>query len=170
MLAGYLNVPAALHGSAFLEHFLEPSLHVPVMEGAPGHAEHANHGVESMLMLASSAIAVAGILIAGMLYLQRPDLPGTLAARFPGVYNFLVHKGYVDELYDAAFVQPIRALSETVLWKADARLIDGAVNGAGRVVAETGSALRHVQTGSMRAYAVSVLLGAVLILGYYLWS
>ena len=67
-------------------------------------------------------------------------------------------------------MQPIRALSETVLWKADARLIDGAVNGAGRVVAETGSALRHVQTGSMRAYAVSVLLGAVLILGYYLWS
>ena len=170
VLAGYLNVPAALHGSAFLEHFLEPSLHVPVMEGVPTHAEHADHGVELMLMLVSSAIAVAGILIARMLYLQRPDLPGTLAARFPGVYNFLVHKGYVDELYDAAFVQPIRALSETVLWKADARLIDGAVNGAGRVVAETGSALRHVQTGSMRAYAVSVLFGAVLILGYYLWN
>ncbi len=170
VLAGYLNVPAALHGSAFLEHFLEPSLHVPVAEGVPAHAAHADHGVELMLMLVSSAIAVAGILIARMLYLQRPDLPGALAARFPGAYNFLVNKGYVDELYDAAFVQPIRAMSETVLWKADARLIDGAVNGAGRVVAETGSALRHVQTGSMRAYAVSVLLGAVLILGYYLWS
>ena len=34
VLAGYLSVPAALGGSAFLEHFLEPSLHVPAMEGA----------------------------------------------------------------------------------------------------------------------------------------
>ena len=40
VLAGYLNVPAALGGSAFLEHFLEPSLHVPAVEGMHGAAEH----------------------------------------------------------------------------------------------------------------------------------
>ncbi len=45
VLAGYLNVPAALGGSALLEHFLEPSLHVPAMEGAHA-AEHADHGLE----------------------------------------------------------------------------------------------------------------------------
>ena len=169
-LAGYLNIPAALHGSALFEHFLAPSLHVPAAEGVAAHGATADHGVELMLMLVSSAIAVAGIVVAWVFYVQRPELPGALAARFPGVYNFLVHKGYVDELYDAAFVQPVRALSESVLWRADARLIDGAVNGSGRVIGETGSALSHLQTGSMRAYAVSVLFGAVLILGYYLWS
>jgi NADH-quinone oxidoreductase subunit L len=121
-------------------------------------------------MVVSSAIAFAGIGIAAFLYLKRTDLPDALVAKFPGVYQFLVHKGYIDELYDAAVVQPVKALSEGVLWKADARIIDGAVNGTGHIVVETGSLVRRVQTGSVRAYALSVLFGAVLIVGYYLWS
>jgi NADH-quinone oxidoreductase subunit L len=121
-------------------------------------------------MVLSSAIAVAGIVAAMFLYLKRPALPGVLTARFPGVYRFLLQKGYVDEAYDVALVQPIKALSETVLWKADTRVIDGAVNGTGQIVVETGTVLRHMHTGSMRVYAVSVLFGVVAIVGYYLWS
>lgn len=170
VLAGYLNVPAALHGSALFEHFLEPSLHVPAMPGAHDAAAHADHSVELMLMVLSSLIAIAGIAIAAFLYLKRPNIPDTFAARFPGAYQFLVHKGYIDEVYDAAVVQPIKALSESVLWKGDARVIDGAVNGTGQIIVETGSLVRQLQTGSVRTYAVSVLLGAVVIVGYYLWT
>ena len=170
VLAGYLNVPAALHGSAWLEHFLEPSVHVPAMAGAPAAAEHADHGVEITLMIVSSLIALAGIGIAAFLYLKRPAMPDAFAARFSGGYQFLVNKGYVDEVYDAILVQPVKALSEHVLWKADARVIDGAVNGTGQIVAETGALVRQMQTGSVRTYAVSVLFGAVVIVGYYLWS
>jgi len=170
VLAGYLNVPAALGGTAFLEHFLEPSLHVPVVEGMHGAAEHASHGLEMTLMIVSSLIAVAGIGIAAFLYLKRPAIPEAMAARFPGAYRFLVNKGYIDELYDAVVVQPIKSLSEHVLWKADATVIDGAVNGMGQIVAESGAVLRQMQTGSLRMYAVSVLFGAVMIVGYYLWS
>jgi hypothetical protein len=36
-------------------------------------------------------------------------------------------------------------------------------------VAAASAALRHVQTGSVRAYAASLLFGVVAILGYYLW-
>ena len=170
VLAGYVNVPAALGGSAFLEHFLEPSLHVPAMEGTHAAAEHGDHGVELILMFVSSLIAIAGIGIAAFLYLKRPELPDTFSARFPGAYRFLVHKGYIDELYDAVIVQPVKAVSEHVLWKADARVIDGAVNGTGQIVVETGALVRQIQTGSVRTYAVSVLFGAVVIVGYYLWS
>jgi NADH-quinone oxidoreductase subunit L len=170
VLAGYLNVPAALGGSAFLEHFLEPSLHVPVVEGMHGAAEHASHGLEMALMIVSSLIAIGGIGVAAFLYLKRPTIPDEMAARFPGVYRFLLNKGYIDELYDAIVVQPIKSLSEHVLWKADARVIDGAVNGMGQIVAESGGVLRHIQSGSLRMYAVSVLFGAVMIVGYYLWS
>jgi NADH-quinone oxidoreductase subunit L len=183
VLAGYLNVPAALHGSAFLEHFLEPSLHVPAIShpsaaaalgapaaGAHAAAEHADHRLELMLMVVSSLIAFAGIGIAAFLYLKRPAMPDAFAARFPGAHRLLVNKGYIDEMYDASLVQPIKALSEHVLWKADARVIDGAVNGTGQIVAETGSLARQMQTGSVRTYAVSVLFGAVMIVGYYLWS
>jgi NADH-quinone oxidoreductase subunit L len=169
-LAGYLNMPAAIGGSALFEHFLEPSLHVPAMEGAHAAAEHADHGVELMLMIVSSLIALAGIGAAAFLYEKRPEMPDACVARFPGVYQFLVNKGYIDELYDAAVVQPIKSLSEHVLWKADARVIDGAVNGTGKIVFETGTLVRQLQTGSVRTYAVSILLGAVMIVGYYLWS
>jgi NADH-quinone oxidoreductase subunit L len=168
VLAGYLNVPPAIGGSAFLEHFLEPSLHVPAMEGAA--AEHDDHAVETVLMITSSIIALIGIGLAAFLYLKRPHMPDAFAARFRGVHQFLLNKGFVDEVYDAAAVQPIKSLSEHVLWKGDARVIDGAVNGAGQIVVETGSLARQIQTGSVRAYAVSVLFGAVVIVGYYLWT
>jgi NADH-quinone oxidoreductase subunit L len=56
------------------------------------------------------------------------------------------------------------------LWKiVDARLIDGSVNGVGRVVSGWSEILRRAQTGSVRAYAASLFLGVVAILGYYLW-
>jgi NADH-quinone oxidoreductase subunit L len=170
VLAGYLGVPAALGGTNILEHFLEPSLAVPAMEGAHAAAEHAGHGVELALMVVSSLLALLGIGVAAFLYLKRPQIPDVLAARFAGAYQFFVHKGYIDELYDAAAVQPVKALSEQVLWKGDVTVIDGAVNGAGTMVIEAGSVARWIQTGSMRAYAVSVLLGVVLIVGYYLWT
>ena len=170
VLAGYLNVPAGLGGTAFLEHFLEPSLHVPAMDGAPAGAGHADHTVELALMAVSSLIALAGIGLAAFLYLKRTELPDRLAARFPGVYQFLLRKGYIDELYDAVLVQPVKALSASVLWKADATVVDGAVNGMGQIVVEAGALVRRLQTGYMRAYAVSVLLGVVMIVGYYLWS
>jgi NADH-quinone oxidoreductase subunit L len=51
----------------------------------------------------------------------------------------------------------------------DAGLIDGAVNGVGGIVRAGSDGLRRLQTGSIRVYAVSLALGAVLILGYWLW-
>jgi NADH-quinone oxidoreductase subunit L len=67
-------------------------------------------------------------------------------------------------------VQPIRIVSEEVLWKnIDARLIDGAVNGAGETVGGLSELVRRLQTGSVRTYAASLFAGVVVILGYYLW-
>ena len=49
------------------------------------------------------------------------------------------------------------------------RVVDGAVNGVAQTVAGSSELLRRVQTGSVRTYAASLLLGVVAILGYYLW-
>jgi NADH-quinone oxidoreductase subunit L len=82
----------------------------------------------------------------------------------------LLNKYYVDEIYDAAIVQPIKRTSERALWRVfDAGVIDGAVNGAGSFVSGAGAILRRLQTGSMRTYALSVFVGVVVILGYYVW-
>jgi NADH-quinone oxidoreductase subunit L len=76
----------------------------------------------------------------------------------------------VDEVYDAALVQPIKTLSTGALWKGvDAGLIDGAVNGVGLAVSEGSGVLRQTQTGSVRTYAFGLLAGVITILGYYLF-
>jgi NADH-quinone oxidoreductase subunit L len=113
---------------------------------------------------------VAGIAIAAYFFLKNRPAADRAAVRFGGVRRLLLNKYYVDEIYDAAIVQPIRIASESALWKAiDVQVIDGAVNGVADVVGGLADLLRRIQSGSVRTYAASMLLGVVLILGYYLW-
>ena len=108
--------------------------------------------------------------MAAFIWLKRREIADGMARSFSGLYTLLLNKYYVDEVYDATVVQPIRVISEEGLWRGfDVKLVDGAVNGAASIVAGTSWILRRLQTGSVRAYASSVFLGAVLILGYYLW-
>ena len=164
VVAGYVNLPPALGGGEWFARFLEPSF-------APQHVEEAaEHGLELTLMLVSSLVAVAGIGIAFYFFLANRLAADRMADRLTGVRVLLLNKYYVDEIYDSVIVQPIRIVSESVLWKAiDVRVIDGAVNGVGESVGGLAEVLRRVQTGSVRSYAASVFLGVVLILGYYLW-
>jgi NADH-quinone oxidoreductase subunit L len=139
-------------------------------EHAAAEASHAEERTELMLMGVSTGIAFAGIGIALFFWRRRPDLPDSMARSLGGLHRLLLNKYYVDELYDAAVVQPIKLLSTAGLWKGmDAGMIDGAVNGVGGVVRGSSGRLRRVQTGSVRTYAASLFLGAVLILGYYLF-
>ena len=195
VLAGFVGVPAALGGSNRIEHFLAPSFsaHGAVDDhgaaasadaaraegfgGEAGAIEAAEHGgaddhaaLERTLMLVSTVIALLGIGLAYFFYMRRPQAAEAVAARAGPLHRVLLHKYYVDEAYDAAVVQPIRRLSERVLWRqVDAGLIDGAVNGTGDFVGAGSAVLRRLQTGSVRAYAASIFLGVVLIIGYYLW-
>jgi NADH-quinone oxidoreductase subunit L len=126
--------------------------------------------LELTLMAVSSIVALAGIAFATWLWLKRPDIPAAIAARFPGAYGLLLNKYYVDEVYDATLVQPIKIVSEEGLWRGmDVRVVDGAVNGAGHLVAGTSAVVRLFQNGSVKAYAASTFVGVVAILAYYIW-
>ena len=164
VVAGYAGFPSVLGGGDWFARYLEPSFGVMPVE------EVAEHGLELTLMLVSSAVAVAGIGIAFYFFLKNRRAADEMADRFLGLRNLLLGKYYVDEIYDATIVQPIRIVSEQGLWKVvDVKLIDGAVNGVGQTVAGSSDLLRRLQTGSVRAYAASVFFGVVAILGYYLW-
>ena len=79
----------------------------------------------------------------------------------------LFRKYYVDELYDAAIINPTVQTSTKVLWKGfDVNLIDGAVNGSARTIQGLASILKGIQNGLIRSYAVWILLGAVAVLFY----
>ena len=57
-----------------------------------------------------------------------------------------------------------RSLADVV----EVQIIDGAVNGVAALAGRTGGALRRLQTGYVRQYAVVILGGTVLLLGYWL--
>jgi len=143
----------------------------PTTEAAGGHeaVHEESAGTELLLMALSSGIAVAGILIAMYFWLWNRAASARIARSVAGVYTLLLNKYYIDELYDAVIVRPIQKGSTVLLWRgADAALIDGAVNGVGKAVRGTSDSVRRLQTGSVRAYAASLFLGVVVILGWYL--
>ena len=172
VLAGYVGVPHALGGENQIAEWLAPSFAASgaVVEGLAVIGEE-EAGLEFTLMAVSIAIALAGVAIAVLIWLRRPEIAASMARRHPGLHRLLLNKYYVDEAYDAALVQPIRVGSQDALWRGfDVRVIDGAVNGTGAIVAGSAGVLRLLQTGSVRTYAGSMLIGVVVILGYYLWS
>jgi NADH-quinone oxidoreductase subunit L len=168
VLAGYIGVPHALGGHNTLGEWLAPSFAPP--GGAHEAGAEVDTGLELSLMVVSSLIAIAGILLAFFLWTKRRDILDALSRRFWTVHQLLLNKYYVDEIYDAAVVRPIRVISEEGLWRGfDVKVIDGAVNGTGAIVSGGAWVLRRLQSGSVRTYAGSLFVGVVLILGYYLW-
>jgi NADH-quinone oxidoreductase subunit L len=184
VLAGYVGIPHALGGENAMGTWLAPSFSArsvtTLAEGQvaeagqeasrAGETVEGERGLELSLMVVSSIVALVGIGLAAFIWLKRREIADRMAATFPGVYRLLLNKYYVDEIYDTTVVQPIRIVSQEGLWRGvDVHIIDGAVNGTASIVDSSSSLLRRLQSGSVRAYAGSLFIGVVLILGYYLW-
>ena len=95
-----------------------------------------------------------------------PGTPGRVAARVKGLYQLLLHKYWVDELYDARVIQPVVRGSHRLWQRFDIAVIDEAVNGIGRVIERAAGFLRLAQTGYVQAYAMILTLGMVVVFGY----
>ena len=138
----------------------------PVFAIAKSAEQHAIPVEASTMAAVSLTIAVVGILVALLFYWWRPSIPAQLVERFPGAYRVLLNKYYVDELYDALVVEPIRKGSFWIWQRFDERVIDGSVNGVGAIIRVGSATLRRVQTGYVMNYVLSFIVGVVAILGY----
>lgn len=115
--------------------------------------------LERLLALVSVLIALSGIGIGWLVFLKRPllELPSVLQKAY-----------YVDQVYDKSLIQPIEVGAREGLWKIfDIQVIDGLLHAVGGVVTETGSLLRHLQGGFLRGYATIILVGALLVIGFF---
>jgi NADH-quinone oxidoreductase subunit L len=131
--------------------------------------EHAHH-VPAWVPLAPTVAGVAGIGLAYVLYMLRPEIPGQLAARFAGLHRFLLNKWYFDELYDALFVRPAQHVARAFWKTGDARLIDGMPNGAAALAVQAARGAVRIQTGRVANYAFAMIIGLVLFVTLLLYG
>jgi len=155
------------------------------------------HAPELVESHAATLIAVGsslfGLLLGALLYLGNLEIVAKLAQVFSPIYNLLVHKYYIDEIYWALFVRPTMALAKALDWfdfnvvdsifvdgfgwitrlasKIDSWLddhvVDGAVDGSGYVVTELGALARKAQNGFVQNYLLVITLGFVFLV---LWK
>lgn len=197
-IGGFIGVPYALSSlvGGHPENYIEQVLHPVVAQGPGGHeaAESGTeptlispppsphdgapplgrleeHGeltafntleeirLERLLALLSFLIAFFGIAMGWVIFRKRPLL------QLPRI---LENKYYIDEIYDAAIINPIKVGSREGLWKLfDVGVIDGFLHSLGDAVKETGKTVRHMQAGFVRGYAAIILLGALAVVAAF---
>jgi NADH-quinone oxidoreductase subunit L len=177
VIGGYVGIPHILGGRNYFHEFLAPvlgglpegagqtafSLIRPVFASA-GAVEGGGVNMELLLMKVSVAIAIIGILIAFYLYIWKTEVPQRLGQRFKTIYTIVFHKYYVDEIYEALFVNGAKRLG-TFLWRRfDEGVVDRSVNLVADLMGWLGSMLRRIQTGSVQSYALGIVLGAVIVI------
>ena len=161
---GALGIPASLGGRNILERWLEPLF--DQARGRLASTAESGRTTEYLLMAASVLVAAAGIYLARLIYQRRAALARTITERFGPVYRLLLNKYYVDELYEGAIVSPMEKLSWVVLWRGiDTAVIDGLVNGSGKLVESLSGAARRIQTGVAQNYALIFVVGIIVVLG-----
>ena len=194
-VGGFVGIPYAMSSIVgagdvnVFEHTLEPVIakedghggeHAPASVGKPtevkhffaaetsttaeaSHEEHDPKVVfkEQMLALLSVVLAGFGIILGFALFLKNP------LRKMPKI---LEEKWRLDEFYNGYIVDPLTKLSREGLWKGfDLGFIDGIVNGIGHFVAEMGNLARRLQVGFVRSYAALIMLGAIAVLGYFIY-
>jgi NADH-quinone oxidoreductase subunit L len=163
IFGGWVGMPnGLLWGEAFSRFLNQAVIHPSAAEAmqAPGLSI-------SLIMI---AVPIIGIAVAIIFYSRLPGLADLVAYRARFVDSLLVHKYYIDELYDALISRPLFWISTNLLHRAvDVGLIDGIVNGAGITVAESGEELRQTATGNVQHYALVYLFGALGVAAYYVY-
>jgi NADH-quinone oxidoreductase subunit L len=130
----------------------------------------AGHGglVGFVLLVLNVVVAAAGITLAWFMYVSTPVRPEAVGRPRTAVHALLLNAWYVDALYDRAVVRPLHALSVFLARGVDLGVIDGLVNLTGRAVVACSAAWRRVQTGYVVNYALTMLVGAVVLIGFLL--
>ncbi|MDP8239226.1 MAG: NADH-quinone oxidoreductase subunit L [Candidatus Hatepunaea meridiana] len=167
IIGGWVAIPHALGGGAWFEKFLHPSF--ALAEELAGKHGHHSLAAEYVVMIISVVIAVGGIFWARAWYIKNPEIPKRLAAKLKGLHKFALNKYYIDEAYDFVVVQTTIGMADG-LWRwFDVKLVDGLVNGVAIFIGWVGSVIRKVQTGLIGNYALMMVFGIVVIVGYMVW-
>ncbi len=122
----------------------------------------ASHGVFTPVSLGALGLVVAGAAIGWAMYGRREVPAVAPAGRFPTV---AARKDlYGDALNESVLMRPGQWLTRLSVYF-DNRGVDGVVNTLAATMGGTSGRMRRMQTGFVRSYALSMLVGAVLLIG-----
>jgi NADH-quinone oxidoreductase subunit L len=176
-----LAIPSALIGLALgfppetgvIHGWLEPVFHHA--EEVLGHERAAFElfGIDGFLIGGSVAVALVGLVVAAWLFgfrvpilgLQHQPRPAAVerwTERLRPLYRGSAAKWYFDDLNDLLFVRIGGAFAQAIWWF-DTNIVDGTVNGIGRLTQRAGREVRHIQTGHVQNYALGIALGLLVV-------
>jgi NADH-quinone oxidoreductase subunit L len=151
-VAGFINLPFS-GSTKWLENWLAP------VTGRYGAELTYSNGTIVLLLTISTIVALTGIGLAYLVYLRK-QLPAE-----PFEQPLFAHGWYYDAAVSAFMGGPGRRFANGLAWF-DRTVIDGAVNGIGAAVRDSGNTARRVQNGYVRTYALGMTIGAVALLVY----
>lgn len=158
VVAGFVGIPEVFVADAhWLEHYLAP---IFADSTARQHAHAIDHNTEYALM-GGTVVAIIVMIVWAVKKFSRYEKNEAPASGFAGV---LENKWYVDELYNAIISKPVRALGGFLGSVVDNKLIDGVVNGTGRLVQYGSRQLRWLQSGQVGSYLLIMVVSIVVFL------
>jgi NADH-quinone oxidoreductase subunit L len=172
-----LAIPSIYAGWAYIEPVLFGDFFGTSIVIAPQHAGMATlheewHGVGAFIAHGFAGaplwFAVAGIGLAWLLYIRRPDLPAKFQARAVALYALLANNYYIDRFNDWFFAGGFRRIGGLFSSIGDRAIIDGFfVNGSARLVGVTSAFLRRIQSGYVYHYAFTMIIGVFALLTWW---
>jgi NADH-quinone oxidoreductase subunit L len=150
VLAGFLNLPAIFGGDSQISGWLAPSL--------ADHHPHVGHSVELLAIFSSIVAFAVGITIAFKKFGKGAEEP-----IFSGFAKFGFNKFYVDELYNAIFVQPYKGFGGIISRILEPNVTDIHIKLSVWLYQKAGTAFKALQVGYVRVYAIYMVIGLSLM-------
>lgn len=156
VIGGYIGIPEFLmHGAHSLKEFLQP---VFAQSYAILPTHEVSHSTEWMLTGVSSLLIIIMVVLAWTRFSKKPDIEDA-----KGFGKLLQDKWYVDEIYHSIIIKPLNAISAFFNNVFEKNIIDGIVNGVGRLVNYGGRQLRWLQSGQTGAYILMMVVSVLLV-------
>ncbi len=151
----------------FLADFLHTSF--TGVENIFAAASPSAHMQELILMIITGVSVILIIWRSVVLYSRQKREMLSSRPAYPRAAEFLAHGFRIDKLYEILFVRPFAVLSRWSAVYIDQKLVDGIVNGIGKLSLRTGLYVARLQTGYTRSYAGSIVLGIFIFTGIVIW-
>jgi NADH-quinone oxidoreductase subunit L len=155
IVGGWIGIPAVFAENAHrLSNFLSPVY-------ATTHVQnemHVSHTTELALM-GSVVLLILISIFSAKQFFAKADITEERSSAFG---KLLENKWYIDELYDFIIVQPINQISSFFARIIDIKIIDGMVNGVGKLIHFSARQIRLIQSGQVGSYVLIMVVSIIL--------